>query len=41
MPDHGGVEEVVLPSWLCVRGLGSGAPGRDVKGGQGVQFDDF
>jgi len=41
MPDHGIAEGVVLPLRLCVRGLGSCAPGRDVQDGQGVQFDDF
>ncbi|MEA1864927.1 MAG: hypothetical protein U9N46_06995 [Euryarchaeota archaeon] len=28
MPDHGGTEGMMLPSRLCVRGLGSCAPGR-------------
>jgi len=29
MPDHGGAEGVMLPLRLCVRGLGSCAPGGD------------
>ena len=32
MPDHGGVKGVILPSQLCVRGLGSCAPGGGIFG---------
>jgi hypothetical protein len=41
MPYHGSAEEVVLPSQLCVRRLGSCASGGDDRGGQGVWCDEF
>ena len=41
MPGHGGADGVMLPLRLCVRGLGSCAPGGDVRGRQEVWVDGF